>query len=129
MMRRKKCNNCGFDWPHPNGQESCPAKNNTCKTCKKKGHYERVCRSKKAKDVSSIIIGAITRIKKMSKSQLSQLPKLTVKAGHDNELEDVETVADTGAQVAVGGPKQMKQLKIDKKSLLPPPHDLKHVGG
>ena len=60
----------------------------------------------------------------MSKSQLSQLPKLTVKAGHDNELEDVETVADTGAQVAVGGPKQMKQLKIDKKSLLPPPHDL-----
>ena len=126
---KKKCNKCGFDWPHTNGQDSCPAKINICKICRIKGHYERVCNKKKPKAVSSVIIGTIQRIKKMTKSQKSQLPKLAVKAGHSNELETVETVADTGAMVTVGGPQQMKHLKIDKKSLLPPPHDLHHVGG
>ena len=125
----KLCHNCGFEWPHANGQRSCPARNNICKICKIKGHYEKLCKKRKSKGLSSIIIGAINRIKEFSKSQIAQLPKLSVKAGHDNELETIETVADTGAQVTVGGPAQMRKLKIKKKSLLPPPHDLKHVGG
>ena len=32
----KKCFYCGYDWPHANGDESCPAKNNTCNKCEKR---------------------------------------------------------------------------------------------
>ena len=40
--------NCGFEYPHPGGSENCPAAKSTCRYCQNKGHFERVCRKKKA---------------------------------------------------------------------------------
>ena len=39
-----KCFFCGFD-VHP--RSKCPARDSTCSNCQKKGHYKRVCRSKR----------------------------------------------------------------------------------
>ena len=41
--QRKLCYFCGFSY-HKRGQ--CPARDITCHTCRKKGHFSRVCRSK-----------------------------------------------------------------------------------
>ncbi len=46
------CRNCGGSWPHAEGQSSCPAKNKTCRYCKKVGHYEDVCLSKRGRQPS-----------------------------------------------------------------------------
>ncbi len=42
----KPCYNCG---EHHTKEEKCPAKNAKCHFCKKKGHYQKVCRSKSRK--------------------------------------------------------------------------------
>ena len=125
----KTCGNCGYEWPHAKGKSACPAKHNVCKFCKIKGHFERVCRRKNSKEVSSIIIGAIQRIMSMSTSEKSKLPKLNVTVGHDNEIEKTDVVTDTGAMVTVAGESYLKILKIDEEDLIPPPHDISHVGG
>ena len=40
----KKCYRCGKNYPHKG--RPCPALNETCKQCHKKGHFTRVCRSR-----------------------------------------------------------------------------------
>jgi len=50
-QKRSPCFFCGFD-PHP--RSKCPAREATCRKCKKKGHYQRVCRSKVAAASDSI---------------------------------------------------------------------------
>jgi len=47
----KNCRRCGYE-NHKSGQK-CPAKNETCKLCHKKGHFARVCRSRK--DVNILV--------------------------------------------------------------------------
>ena len=41
-----KCRNCGKEYPHTGGKESCPAYNAICRGCGKLNHFEAVCRSK-----------------------------------------------------------------------------------
>ena len=40
----KKCNYCGRS-AHAS-RDDCPARNSECRTCHKKGHWDKVCRSK-----------------------------------------------------------------------------------
>ena len=40
----KKCYRCGENYPHKG--RPCPALNETCRHCRKKGHYTKVCRSR-----------------------------------------------------------------------------------
>jgi len=40
----KKCYRCGENYPHKG--RPCPALNETCKHCRKKGHFTKVCRSR-----------------------------------------------------------------------------------
>ena len=40
----QKCGRCGYNVHKP--QDKCPAKNESCKKCKKIGHFAQVCRSK-----------------------------------------------------------------------------------
>ena len=42
--KNKKCYRCGENYPHKG--RPCPALNEICKHCHKKGHFARVCRSK-----------------------------------------------------------------------------------
>ena len=41
---KSKCWNCGGD--HPRGADRCPAKDTTCYTCGKQGHWGKVCLSR-----------------------------------------------------------------------------------
>lgn len=43
----QKCDRCGYNVHKP--QEKCPARNESCKKCRKIGHFAKVCRSKKNK--------------------------------------------------------------------------------
>lgn len=43
---KQQCKFCGYSW-HKDGLQSCPARNSTCRSCHKSGHYEKVCLSKK----------------------------------------------------------------------------------
>ena len=92
---------CGFDWPHPGGMDACPAKGKTCKSCGKMNHFESVCKSKKKKEVSAMIIGTIQRLCSMSKRMGKSLPKLKVNITTKENTAPTKTdvVADTGAQV------------------------------
>ena len=67
----------------------------------------------------------------MSAKQKDSLPKLQVLMSIDsNEAPTrMETVADTGAQVTVGGPQHMQQLGIKQHQLRHPNHALQHAGG
>lgn len=40
-----RCNNCGGEWPHNGGQNNCPARGKTCRSCKKLHHFASVCKS------------------------------------------------------------------------------------
>ena len=42
----KKCKFCGFNWPHANGQISCPAWGKECHKCFQKNHFSRCCLNK-----------------------------------------------------------------------------------
>ena len=45
-LTKRKCNNCGYDWPNV---QRWPAQGKVCNNCKKVGHFEQVCRSSKQK--------------------------------------------------------------------------------
>ena len=40
------CGHCGYAYPHPQGQASCPARGSQCRSCGKTNHFARCCRSK-----------------------------------------------------------------------------------
>ena len=46
-MKRQDCYCCGARPAHP--KSKCPAKDVTCHNCGKKGHYQKCCKSKRAK--------------------------------------------------------------------------------
>ena len=39
---KKKCGKCGYDYPHKDNR--CPADGKTCSSCKRPGHFARMCR-------------------------------------------------------------------------------------
>ena len=41
----RPCFNCGGSWPHPGGQQQCPARGVTCKRCHKLNHFAKWCKS------------------------------------------------------------------------------------
>ena len=123
------CFNCGSDWPHPGGKESCPARGHTCNKCKKPNHFESVCKQRK-KEISAMIIGAIHRLNSMSKQKTKSLPKLMVDmTGHNKIDVKTEVVADTGAEVTAGGEEHLTQLGLKVEDLKPPDQELQHAGG
>ncbi|XP_068758137.1 uncharacterized protein [Montipora capricornis] len=48
----KKCYRCGENYPHKG--RPCPALNETCWHCHKKGHFTRVCRSRTTKNFNTV---------------------------------------------------------------------------
>ena len=47
--KQRKCSKCGLHHPR-NPKSKCPAYGSVCNYCQKKGHWEKVCRSRKAAD-------------------------------------------------------------------------------
>ena len=94
---KDKCNYCGRD-RHPNGggkfgwRESCPAKNASCKECKKTGHFANTpaCQSKRVNCI---------KIESVHSATSTNLVNLKVN-GPKSDM-DVEAEADTGANITV----------------------------
>ena len=42
----KTCGHCGNEYPHPQGQDTCPARGRQCRSCGKMNHFARCCRSR-----------------------------------------------------------------------------------
>ena len=129
------CHRCGKG-EHQQGQ-NCPAKNATCKFCKKVGHYDTVCYSKKSNSSNNSgnnnnnnngkknsneakRVGCI-KINHVSTSQ--KCPLVSVKLSHaslNKDLGRLKAVADTGAEVCVAGPHILPKRLLNGKHLLPP---------
>lgn len=100
----RKCFNCGGLWPHEQGK-FCPARNKTCKACKKRGHFADVCRGKSQQ-------GGPNTAHRLSEHSSdsdsddqaftlqrnnSKAPKVTLTIGD----RDIDFIVDTGASVNV----------------------------
>ena len=92
-------------------------------------HFGQVCKNSSQAHVSSVIISSIEYI--LGIANKCDLPKLQVFISSDNNEPPIsmEVVADTGAQVNVGGPEHMAHFGITKDSLKTAPNLLKHAGG
>ena len=105
----KKCWNCGLGFPHTDGP--CTAKNHKCTACKRKGHFESLCRKGEGRTLttSAIIISGISTVCG-SDVKVSNLPLVPVHVSHgDHFPEKIDAVADTGAGATVAGPSHMKR--------------------
>ena len=127
----KACGRCG----QTHAQRECPAFGQTCRGCGKMNHFQKVCRAKKFKEqvemdkeVAALVFSTIQRVLNSS-GNISSLPKIKPKVSTSSKSVKMESIADTGAQVPVGGPKQMKELGILEEDLRKVPHILKHAGG
>ena len=109
---RNKCRNCGLD---SHSRANCPAQGKECKKCGKRNHFERVCRSKPFnKHISSVIIGAIDRIINSNETNLPEF-FVEVKRTVDKNNVKIKCIPDTGAQVTVAGPTQLKEMNTEKE--------------
>ncbi|XP_053389269.1 uncharacterized protein K02A2.6-like [Mercenaria mercenaria] len=88
---RKKatCKYCGYEYPHQSGK--CPADGKTCTYCKKKGHFENVCRSKQ-RNLNSL---------------QSSRPNLTIQINGQS----VKALIDTGSSINVIDERTYSKLK------------------
>ena len=129
--RSKNCGRCGYG--HAVG--NCPAYGSTCKGCGKPNHFEQVCRDKLRrekveadKEIAALVFSTIQRLINSS-GNINTLPKIKPLVSTPVKSVHLDSIADTGAQVPVGGLKQMKQLGISEENLRKVPHILKHAGG
>ncbi len=127
---QNKCDNCAFA-NNNNHAENCPAKNEICRFCKNKGHFERCCRKKKKEQATS----SSQKHGKPSKHTNSysvlendQIATVTVnsinsKPSCEIELETGETVKflpDSGSGANIMTKTSIKQLK--NQPILRPSH-------
>ncbi|GFV31464.1 putative retrovirus-related pol polyprotein from transposon opus [Trichonephila clavipes] len=55
--RSQKCFFCGNDL---HSRTLCPARDVTCRNCGKKGHYQRVCKSRSGRNSSNVVASSNT---------------------------------------------------------------------
>ena len=130
----KFCFNCGGPYPH-NGE--CPAKNRHCHFCKMEGHYSRCCKDKKDKPsdsnadgkTKSKTSGHIYRLISGLESRSEHRPTIAIDVyDMKNEyLDNKICVADTGAELTVGGTGLLKRFGISRKNLKKPNERLSGV--
>ena len=68
----QKCFFCGYDM-HP--RSKCPARDSTCSNCQKKGHYKRVCRSKRQGEPATAALNrpALATVQSIAAKTLSKV--------------------------------------------------------
>ena len=137
------CFSCGASVSIPIMEhvKTCPAKKTNCSSCGKKGHYEKVCRSKSIKSLEtdevseipldgeeeeeaySINIFALASDNTKSKWNHAANPSnFQVQVIVNNNLETI--LADTGAKVSVCGEKEAKRYGLLDR-MTPSSHKLK----
>lgn len=94
LSKTEKCYFCGEN-RHP--RTSCPAKNATCKKCNKKGHYQRVCKSKQYNPASDATASTDT-IASVSAVSPNCLKKSIVKIKVNGV--ELDALIDTGSSLS-----------------------------
>ena len=120
---QRRCRNCGDGSCSSNDQ--CPARNSTCRNCKRKGHFWRHCRSLKpsgesARSSNAVMVGSV-----------DEVAGLPVRVSHPQHKTECSTtaIADTGAQVCIAGRHLPKVLGLSPRQLQPPTRTISHVAG
>ena len=120
---QRRCRNCGDG--SCSGNDQCPARNSTCRNCKRKGHFWRHCRSLKpsgesARSANAAMVGGV-----------DEVADLTVRVSHRQHKTECSTtaIADTGAQVCIAGRHLLKDLGLSSRQLQPSTRPINHVAG
>lgn len=115
---RSSCSNCGGH--HALVKSLCPAKDVSCHHCQKKGHYKRMCRSRKRPDKGQETLSSSGAVSYVGEVRRGPQPLVAVVASLSGRQEGrpVMAVADTGAQVCVAGPALLAKLGVKERGLL-----------
>lgn len=115
---RPLCSNCGGH--HAMGKASCPARDVTCHHCQRRGHYKRMCRSRRRPDKGQETLPSSGAVSYVGEVRRGPQPLVAVLASLPGRKEGhpVMAVADTGAQVCVAGPSLLAKLGIKEAGLI-----------
>lgn len=91
--RNKVCFRCGSE-NHVASFPSCPAKDATCRGCQIKGHFQKMCKSKKKVHVQPTRVSSITSSKICSVSR----PSISLQLNADRFA---DVIVDTGSEVSI----------------------------
>ncbi len=135
------CNGCGSSShgiPGTNPRHShCKAWGTICTNCKRPNHFAAACRHPESKSASSLIAHVQFCEKHQTYSapnldELEEIPAtLTPEADGATSVTSVtiNIFPDSGANICLGGPTQLVELKMDVSQLRPCNKRVKAVGG
>ncbi|GFW38255.1 retrovirus-related Pol polyprotein from transposon opus [Trichonephila clavipes] len=103
--RSQKCFFCGNDL---HSRTLCPARDVTCRNCGKKGHYQRVCKSRPGRNSSNVV--ASSNILVAISGSTHCLQKSIIKALVDNI--QLSALIDTGSSLSFLNKKHVAKCKL-----------------
>ena len=94
----------------------CPAWKKTCNNCGRRGHFNKVCRSKKATDCANAVIALVSAEEKVRSNQLEIT--VTPNSGRKaNQNIKINVLPDTGATLCVAGSYILDKLGLNRAHL------------
>lgn len=114
----QQCYRCGSA-DHLANDQSCPAKEGTCKTCGKIGHYSRVCKSS-AKSVNEVSLPEVTVLNVGKKTDVrGKLIGTFTLATSATSTHTSDMLVDTGSAVSIL-PEKLYRDNFSTSTLSPP---------
>ncbi|GFX05058.1 putative retrovirus-related pol polyprotein from transposon opus [Trichonephila clavipes] len=104
--RSQKCFFCGNDL---HSRTLCLARDITCRNCGKKGHYQRVCKSRPGRNSSNVVASSNT-LAAISGST-HYLQKSIIKAMINNNIQ-LSSIIDTGSSLSFLNEKHVAKCKL-----------------
>ncbi|GFS66714.1 retrovirus-related Pol polyprotein from transposon opus [Trichonephila clavipes] len=103
--RSQKCFFCGNDL---HSRTLCPARDVTCRNCGKKGHYQRVCKSRPGRNSSNVVASSNTLVAISGSTHCLQ--KSIIKALVNNI--QLSELIDTGSSLSFLNEKHVAKCKL-----------------
>ena len=131
----KLCNGCGTKEHRFNERSSkCRAWKAKCNHCGIMGHFSKVCRKKSsgipAASGSNVSAVELNEMSCLYVGKLSSLHlRIKVKPSTTNVPTEIDSFPDTGADICLFGPQQLRLLNIKSNQLTPCNHAISVAGG
>lgn len=115
----RACFRCGSD-SHLANAPSCPAAKATCKSCHKKGHFARVCRSTSTHQVREVEVPELTVLRIQKAACTSDKIKCNVKIQpSDSPAHAMDLIVDSASPVSIL-PRSVYDEHFGESQLTPP---------